>query len=231
MKGKETLLEVRDLDICYGNLAVLFDVSMKVHRGEVVVLVGRNGAGKTTLFRSIAGFLPKRRGVVSFKGEDINSKEAFRIAKSGLKYIHQDKQVFSDLTIRENLELSSYASGDNDWEPVFRFFPKLKILLDRKAGALSGGERQMLLMGMALLGKPDILLLDEPTEGLAPAVITDLARVFREVSKVTTLCIIEQNLPLVSEIADRVYCIQEGKIVAEITDRGDIKGMSFEKYL
>lgn len=225
------LLEVHNLDVSYGNLAVLFDVSLQITKGEVVVLVGRNGAGKTTLFRSIAGFLPKNKGSVVFKGENINTKEAFRIAKDGVKYIHQDKQVFSDLSVRENLELSSYATQDNDWEPSFGFFPKLKLLLDRKAGALSGGERQMLLMAMALIGKPSLLLLDEPTEGLAPHVIKDLEAVFKEVSKTTTLFIIEQNLPLVASIADRVYCMKEGKIEAEITDRAEISGISFEKYL
>ncbi|HCO49558.1 MAG TPA: ABC transporter ATP-binding protein [Spirochaetaceae bacterium] len=231
MTDNEILLEVKNLDISYGNLAVVFGVSLFIRKGEVVVLVGRNGAGKTTLFRSIAGFLPKRGGTVLFKGENINTKEAYKIAQSGIKYIHQDKQVFSDLTIKENLELSSYASKDYDWEPVFSFFPKLKTLLARKAGALSGGERQMLLMGMSLLGKPNLLLLDEPTEGLAPHVITDLQGVFKEVSKTTTLCIIEQNLPLVAGIADRVYCMREGKIVAEITEHSDIAGLAFEKYL
>lgn len=231
MTDNEILLEAKNLDISYGNLAVVFDVSLFIRKGEVVVLVGRNGAGKTTLLRSIAGFLPKRGGTVLFKGENINTKEAYKIAQSGIKYIHQDKQVFSDLTIKENLELSSYASKDYDWEPVFSFFPKLKTLLARKAGALSGGERQMLLMGMSLLGKPDLLLLDEPTEGLAPHVITDLQSVFKEVSKTTTLCIIEQNLPLVAGIADRVYCMREGKIAAEITEHSDIAGLAFEKYL
>lgn len=231
MTDKTKLLEIRDLDVSYGNLAVLFDVSLEVEKGEVVVLVGRNGAGKTTLFRSIAGFLPKRKGTVLFKGENINSKEAYRIAQGGIKYIHQDKQVFSDLTVKENFELSSYATKDYDWDPLFVFFPKLKTLLGRKAGALSGGERQMLLMAMALLGKPDLLLLDEPTEGLAPHVITDLVGVFKEVSKTTTLFIIEQNLPLVAGIADRVYCMREGKIAAEITEHSEIAGISFEKYL
>jgi len=231
MTDNGKLLEIRNLDVSYGNLAVLFDVSVHVERGEVVVLVGRNGAGKTTLFRSTAGFIPKRSGTVCFKGENINTKEAFRIAQGGIKYIHQDKQVFSDLTVRENLELSSYAVKDYDWEPIFGFFPKLKILLDRKAGALSGGERQMLLMAMALIGKPDLVLLDEPTEGLAPHVIKDLEGIFKEVSKTTTLFIIEQNLPLVAGIADRVYCMREGKIAAEITEHSDIAAISFEKYL
>ena len=231
MTDNKTLLEVKNLDISYGNLAVVFAVSLFVKKGEIVVLVGRNGAGKTTLFRSIAGFLPKRNGEVIFKGEIINTKEAYKIARSGIKYIHQDKQVFSDLSVKENLELSSYACKDYNWEPVFSFFPKLKTLLARKAGALSGGERQMLLMGMALLGKPDLLLLDEPTEGLAPHVITDLQRVFKEVSKTTTLFIIEQNLPLVAGIADRVYCMREGQIAAEISEHGEIAGLAFEKYL
>jgi ABC-type branched-subunit amino acid transport system ATPase component len=133
--------------------------------------------------------------------------------------------------VRENLELSSYATKDDDWEPVFNMFPKLKTLIDRKAGKLSGGEKQMLLMGMAIIGKPQMVMMDEPTEGLAPHIIKDLAVSFKEISKTTTLFIVEQNLPIISDIADRVYCMKEGKIQKEETDREDIQAMSFEKYL
>ena len=229
LKGQ--LLEVRDLDVSYKKLKVLFQISLKIHPGEVVVVVGRNGAGKTTLFKTITGFVKKERGAILFMGNEIGGLKPYEIARSGVKYIPQDKIVFSDLKVRENLELGSYATGDYDWEGVFQYFPKLKTLIDRKGSHLSGGERQMLLIARALLGLPDLVLMDEPTEGLAPHVITDLSRAFKEISKKTTLAIIEQNLPLTGEIANRVYCMKEGKIINETTDRQDIKNLVFEACL
>jgi branched-chain amino acid transport system ATP-binding protein len=227
----ETLLQVRDLDVSYKKLKVLFQVSMEIHPGEVIVVVGRNGAGKTTLFKTITGFVKKEAGSLLFKGRELGRLKPYEIARTGVKYIPQDKIVFTDLKVRENLELGSYATGDYDWDGVLQYFPKLKTLLDRKAGHLSGGERQMLLIARALLGKPELVLMDEPTEGLAPHVITDLAHAFREISKKTTLGIIEQNLPLAGEIANRVYCMKEGKIINETTDRQDIKNLVFEACL
>jgi branched-chain amino acid transport system ATP-binding protein len=227
----QKLLEVRDLDVSYKKLRVLFQVSLEINAGEVVVLVGRNGAGKTTLFRTVTGFLKKEGGSIFFKGQEISHLKAFEVARLGFKYIPQDKAVFADLKVRENLELGSYATQDFDWESVLVHFPKLKTLLDRRAGHLSGGERQMLLIARALLGKPELVLMDEPTEGLAPHVITDLTRAFREISKMTTLAIIEQNLPMTGEIADRVYCMKEGKIINETTDREEIRNLVFESCL
>ena len=139
--------------------------------------------------------------------------------------------MFADLSVKENLELGSYATKDYDWDRVLIHFPKLKTLMDRKGGNLSGGERQMLLMAQSLLGKPDLVLMDEPTEGLAPHVIDDLKGVFKKISEQTTLVIIEQNLPLTAEVADRVYAMKEGKIVAEVKDRQEIEDLAFEKYL
>ncbi len=227
----ETLLQVRDLDVSYKKLKVLFQVSMEIHSGEVIVVVGRNGAGKTTLFKTITGFVKKEAGSLLYKGSEIGRLKPYEVAMAGVKYIPQDKIVFTDLKVRENLELGSYATGDYDWDEVLQYFPKLKALLDRKAGHLSGGERQMLLIARALLGKPDLVLMDEPTEGLAPHVITDLAHAFKEISKKTTLGIIEQNLPLAGEIANRVYCMKEGKIINETTDRQEIKDLVFEACL
>jgi len=212
-------------------LRVLFDASIEISAGEVVVVVGRNGAGKTTLFRTISGFLKQDKGTILFKGEDIGALPPYEVALKGLKYIQQDKHVFADLTVRENLELGSYATKDYDWDRVLEHFPKMRTLMDRKGGNLSGGERQMLLMAQSLLGKPDLVLMDEPTEGLAPHVIDDLKVVFKKLRAQTTLVIIEQNLPLTAEVADRVYAMKEGKIVAEIVDHQEIKDLKFEKYL
>ncbi len=231
MESKKNLISVRDLNINYGKLSVVFDVSLEIDSGEVVFLVGRNGAGKTTLFRTIAGFIKPLTGDIELNGQPIMGMGAYSIARKGVKYIHQDKKVFSDLTVKENLELSSYATRDYDWDPVLEIFPKLKILMDRKSGKLSGGEKQMLLMAMALIGRPQLVMMDEPTEGLAPHIIKDLATVFKKLSLNTTLFIVEQNLPMIADIADRVYCMKEGRIVSTITDEEKIKNMDFEKYL
>jgi branched-chain amino acid transport system ATP-binding protein len=231
MSENNRVLKVEDLSVSYQKLRVLFDVSIGISAGEVVVVVGRNGAGKTTLFRTISGFLKQDKGTILFKGEDIGALPPYEVALKGLKYIQQDKHVFADLTVRENLELGSYATKDYEWDRVLEHFPKLKTLMDRKGGHLSGGERQMLLMAQSLLGKPDLVLMDEPTEGLAPHVIDDLKVVFKKLRAQTTLVIIEQNLPLTAEVADRVYAMKEGKIVAEIVDHQEIKDLKFEKYL
>jgi len=231
MSENNRVLEVKDLSVSYQKLRVVFDVSIRISAGEVVVVVGRNGAGKTTLFRTICGFLKQDKGTILFKGEDIGALPPYEVALKGLKYIQQDKHVFADLTVRENLELGSYATKDYGWDRVLEHFPKLRTLMDRKGGNLSGGERQMLLMAQSLLGKPDLVLMDEPTEGLAPHVIDDLKIVFKKIREQTTLVIIEQNLPLTAEVADRVYAMKEGKIVAEIVDKQEIKELRFEKYL
>jgi ABC-type branched-subunit amino acid transport system ATPase component len=227
----DNLLTVKDIGVCYDALKVVFDVSLTVDKGQIVFLCGRNGAGKTTLFRTIAGFLKPRSGEILFNGKSIIVCKPFQVALMGIKYIHQDKQVFSAMTVRENMELGSYATGDNDWDRVLAFVPKIKTLLDRKAGNLSGGEKQMLLIAMALLGKPALVLMDEPTEGLAPHVISELTEMFGRLKEETTLFIVEQNLPMVSRLADKVYPMKEGYIVAGITDREEISRCEFEKYL
>jgi len=229
--SNEKMLSVKNLNVSYQALHVLFDVSIEIDAGEVVVVVGRNGAGKTTLFRTIAGFLNQDKGSIYFKGEDVGNLPAYEVAVRGLKYIQQDKHVFADLTVRENLELGSYATKDYDWDRVLDYFPKLKTIMDRKGGNLSGGERQMLLISQSLLGKPELVLMDEPTEGLAPHVIDDLKGTFKKLREQTTMVIIEQNLPLTAEVADRVYAMKEGKMVAEITEKQEIQELTFEKYL
>src|SRR5450756_191791 len=204
---------------------------MSVRASQVVACVGRNGAGKSTLLKSIAGFLKPTSGSIVSNGTSLVGMAAFAVAGMGIKYIPQDKKVFSDLTVRENLELGSYASQDYDWDRVTDYFPKLKELMDRKAGYLSGGERQMLMIGRALLGSPKVLLIDEPTEGLAPSIVAHLRNVFSELSKNAALVIVEQNLPLVCAISSKVYAIKEGRIVAELADRESIKADVCERYL
>ncbi len=231
MSANGDILTVNQLNVAYGEAKVLFDVDVHVRPNEIVACVGRNGAGKTTLLKSIAGFLKPASGAIMTGSTSLVGLTAFVIAGMGIKYVPQDKRVFSDLTVRENLELGSYASGDYDWDKVTTYFPKLKQLMDRKAGFLSGGERQMLMIGRAILGGPKLLLVDEPTEGLAPSIVSHLKDVFVELAKKSALVIVEQNLPLVCAIADRVYALNEGRIMAELIGREAIRPEACEKYL
>jgi ABC-type branched-subunit amino acid transport system ATPase component len=224
-------LSVSNLSVSYGESKVLFDIDFEVREREVVACVGRNGAGKTTLLKSIAGFVKPAAGTIAANGQNLLGRASYEIARLGIKYVPQDKKVFSDLTVRENLELGSYATHDYDWDKVTTYFPKLKVLMDRKAGYLSGGERQMLMIGRAILGNPRVLLVDEPTEGLAPSIVSQLKDVFRELARNTALVIVEQNLPLVCAIANRVYAINEGRTVAELTDAASIRPETCEQYL
>jgi len=231
VNAEAAALSVTNLTVTYGESKVLFDINLQVQPREVVACVGRNGAGKTTLLKSIAGFVKPAAGSIAASGENLVGRASYDIARMGIKYVPQDKKVFSDLTVRENLELGSYATNDYNWDKVTAYFPKLKTLMDRKAGYLSGGERQMLMIGRAILGGPKVLLVDEPTEGLAPSIVEHLKEVFRELAHNTSLVIVEQNLPLVCAIANRVYAINEGRAVAELVDRDAIKPENCEKYL
>ena len=231
MKSNSAVLSVTGLNVSYGESKILFDVRLDVGAGQIVACVGRNGAGKTTLLRTVAGFEKPTAGSIASNDASLLGLAAYTIAGMGIKYIPQDKKVFSDLTVRENLELGSYASKDYDWNQVVAFFPKLQALMDRRAGNLSGGERQMLMIGRAILGSPKLLLIDEPTEGLAPSIVAQLKDVFRELSKRTALVIVEQNLPLVCAIADKVYALNEGRVMAELVGRGSIRPEVCERYL
>jgi len=231
MMSGDNMLTVAGLDVAYGESKVLFGVGMTVRPCEVVACVGRNGAGKTTLLKTVAGFLKPTEGTITFNTTNLVGMAAFLVAGAGIKYVPQDKKVFSDLTVRENLELGSYATNDYDWSEVTKYFPKLKGMMDRKAGYLSGGERQMLMIGQSILGSPKLLLVDEPTEGLAPSIVAHLKEVFSELKKKTALVLVEQNLPLVCAIADKVYALCEGRMMAELTDRESIRPEVCEQYL
>jgi ABC-type branched-subunit amino acid transport system ATPase component len=227
----DEILTVKGLNVAYGEAKVLFDMNLSVRARQIVACVGRNGAGKTTLLKSIAGFLKPLAGSITSGHTSLISRKSYDIAKMGIKYVPQDKKVFSDLTVRENLELGSYATSDYNWDRVTDYFPKLKELMDRKGGYLSGGERQMLMIGRALLGSPKALLIDEPTEGLAPSIVAHLRSVFLELSKNAALVLVEQNLPLVCAISSKVYAIKEGRVVAELADRESIRTDICERYL
>jgi ABC-type branched-subunit amino acid transport system ATPase component len=227
----DQILTVKGLNVSYGESKVLFDIDLSVRPRQVVACVGRNGAGKSTLLRSIAGFIRPLAGSIASGDVSLVGRKSYDIARMGIKYVPQDKKVFSDLTVGENLELGSYATKDYNWDRVTNYFPKLKLLMHRKAGYLSGGERQMLMIGRALLGSPKVLLIDEPTEGLAPSIVSHLKNVFVELSTNAALVIVEQNLPLICAISDKVYALKEGRIVAELADRDSIKADVCERYL
>lgn len=226
-----SILKVENLNASYGQSKVLFNINLDVKPNERIAIVGRNGAGKTTLLKCMAGLLKASSGSVIYDGANIVGKKSFEVAKIGLKYIDQDKAVFQDLTVKENLELSSYATGDYDWDKVFKHFPKLKVLINRKGAYLSGGERQMLMVGRAILGNPKVLLIDEPTEGLAPSIVNDLVTTFHDLSEDSAIVIVGQNLSFVSRTAQRIYAMKEGRLIAEITDREEIEEAKYSRYL
>ena len=213
------LLEVINVDVAYGAAKVLHDVSLRMNQGELLFLVGRNGAGKTTLLKTIAGFLKPSRGTLLFAGQDTRGLTPEKVARLGVRYVFQDKRVFSKLTVRENLELAAFGSGERApgaIRKVMDIFPALERFLDAKAGGLSGGQRQLLLIGRALVGQPRLILLDEPTEGLAAGVINDIVRVLGSLRGEISMLVVEQSLSVVEKLADRVYVMKEGKVSQEI---------------
>ena len=211
------LLEVTDIVTLYGQSLVLDKVSLTVDKGEIVALLGRNGAGKTTTFRSIMGLTPPKTGSIKFMGMDITGKQPFHIANLGVGYAPDDRRIFPDLTAEENLLLAGrYArKNDNDWttQKVYQLFPALETMRSSKGGLLSGGEQKMLALGRALMKNPELLLLDEPSEGLAPLVVKALVEAITEIRRTgITIFIADQNLRFCRRIADRGYILEKGVI-------------------
>jgi ABC-type branched-subunit amino acid transport system ATPase component len=220
------LLNVDNLDVHYGHAKVLHDIRIHVAEGELVCIVGRNGAGKTTLLKTIGGFMPPSTGSIIFRGDNIEGMRLENVALKGVKYVFQDKRVFGELTVRENIELAAHPTHESLPEAidkVVRIHPKMEKLLDAKAKGLSGGERQILLIGRALIGKPQLLLVDEPTEGLAAKIIGDIVDILLKMKTQISMVVVEQNLATVARLADRIYIMKEGAILREITDRSLIQ--------
>ena len=214
------MLQVAKINTFYGSSQILFDVSLEVSPGEVVGLLGRNGAGKTTTLRSIMGLTRPKEGKISYKGEDILGKPTYKIAKMGIGYVPEDRIIVPDLSVLDNLNLASKTSSGstNGWriERVFGLFPVLKARADQNGGTLSGGEQQMLTIARTLMGNPELILVDEPTEGLAPLLVNEVRKLILAIAETgTTILLSEQNIKFSLKSSKRVYIIEKGEIQYE----------------
>ena len=210
------MLAVEDIYTAYGLSQVLFGVSIQVARGECVCLLGRNGVGKTTTLRSIMGLTPPNRGRVEWKGRDITAKRPYQMARLGIGFVPEDRRIFSDLSVSENLDVAAgHHNGNSRWtvDRVFDLFPELREIADRKGGYLSGGQQQMLTIARTLMTNPELLLLDEPSEGLAPLVVERLKeQIARLKAEGMTILLAEQNVQFSLALAERVYVLEKGHI-------------------
>ncbi|MCR5622891.1 MAG: ABC transporter ATP-binding protein [Treponema sp.] len=215
------MLEVKDLVVSYGAIKALKGISFSVEQGEIISLIGSNGAGKTTTLHSLSGIIKKASGSVVFNGQDISAMGADRIVKLGLVQVPEGRRVFANMSVRENLELGAFTRTDKagirqDMEKVFGLFPRLKERERQEAATLSGGEQQMLAMGRSLMSKPSLLLLDEPSMGLAPILVDEIFRIVQEINKEgTTVLLVEQNAYKALSIASRAYILETGMITKE----------------
>jgi branched-chain amino acid transport system ATP-binding protein len=226
------MLEVQGIHTYYGLSHILFDVSLKVKKGQVVCLLGRNGAGKTTTFRSIMGLNPPSRGQIRFNDADVTGTPSYQLVRKGMGWVPDDRRIFADLTVGENLEIAEREATEGekwDKQKVYELFPALKDLDSRKGGLLSGGEQKMLAIGRALMTNPRFLLLDEPTEGLAPVLVKSLGERIKKLKEVgLTVLLAEQNVKFTLTLSDYGYIIDNGRIcykgpVEELVDNEEVK--------
>jgi len=212
------ILSVRGLEVGYGAITALHGIDLDVEKGQIVTLIGANGAGKTTTLRTISGLLKPRKGSVSFNGDDITGVKPHIITARGMSHVPEGRGIFANLTVSDNLELGAYLRKDkvqqSEYERIFSLFPVLKERMKQNAGTLSGGEQQMLAISRALMSKPQVLLLDEPSLGLAPQMVQTIFRVIREINaEGTTILLIEQNAHMALVTAHRGYVMETGRIV------------------
>lgn len=219
--GNGPMLQIDNLDVYYGAIQALKGISLKVYSGEIVTLIGANGAGKSTTLRSISGLNRPKAGQIQFEGENINQLPATEIVKRGISHVPEGRRIFANLTVKENLELGAYLEKDGRvirerMELVFGRFPRLKERAKQRAGTLSGGEQQMLAIGRALMAKPRLLLLDEPSMGLAPVLVQEIFAIIREINQAgTTILLVEQNARMALSVAQRAYVLETGRVVLE----------------
>ena len=228
------LLEVKDLEVSYGVIKALKGISFEVNEGEIVTLIGANGAGKTTTMQSVIGLIPKKGGTVIYDGEDITKTPCHKIVHLGMSQVPEGRRIFQELTVYENLLMGAYSKKkdehfEEDLEKVYKRFPRLAERKNQIAGTLSGGEQQMLAMGRALMSRPKLLMLDEPSMGLSPLLVDEVFDIIKDINKDgTTILLVEQNAGKSLAISDRAYVLETGSIVlsgtgAELAASEDVK--------
>lgn len=217
----EIMLKIDNIHVYYGAIHALKGVSLEVHKGEIVTLIGANGAGKSTTLRTVSGLLAPKSGAVSFLGENIAGTPAHEIVKRGISQVPEGRRIFAEMSVQENLEMGAFTRKDKagvaqDFEIVYNRFPRLKERRKQQAGTLSGGEQQMLAMGRALMSRPKLLLLDEPSMGLAPLLIREIFSIIEDINREgTTVLLVEQNANMALSIAHRAYVMETGRITLQ----------------
>jgi branched-chain amino acid transport system ATP-binding protein len=228
------MLKVNDINVFYGNIQALKGISLEVNEGEIVTLIGANGAGKSTLLKTLSGLLKPKSGTIEYLGGTISGMAPQAIVKAGISHVPEGRRVFSNMSVEENLELGAYTRKDSsgirkDMEMVYELFPRLLERRKQLSGTLSGGEQQMLAMGRAIMAKPKLLLLDEPSMGLAPLMVKQIFNIIQQINQTgTTVLLVEQNANMALSIANRAYVIETGRIeiagtAAELSASEDIK--------
>ena len=230
----EPILKVEDINVYYGSIHAIKGVSFEVNQGEIVTLIGANGAGKSTTLNTISGLLHSKTGSVTFLGEDLGRVPCHKIVSKGLALVPEGRRVFLQMTVQENLEMGAFTQGgksvDADLERVYAQFPRLKERCNQVAGTLSGGEQQMLAMGRALMSHPKLMMLDEPSMGLAPILVEQIFDIIRELHKAgTTILLVEQNAQAALSVADRGYVLETGKVVTTGTGHELLESPAIKK--
>lgn len=217
-----TMLEVKDLNVFYGNIHAIKNVSLNVEEGEIVTLIGANGAGKTTILQTISGIIRAKNGTISYNNKNISKERAHKINRMGIAQVPEGRRIFTNLSVEDNIKLGSYAIKDTltnkrkDMEKMYKLFPRMKERNKQRAGTLSGGEQQMLAISRALMSRPDLLLLDEPSMGLSPLFVKEIFDTIKILNQEgTTILLVEQNAEMALSIADRAYVIETGNIIME----------------
>ena len=217
------MLKIDDIHVYYGAIHAIKGVSFEVGEGEIVALIGANGAGKSTILKTVSGLMHPRSGSISFCGEDIGRTDAYKLLRTGLAHVPEGRRIFQQMTVQDNLEMGAFIHKEvnkDDLERVFNYFPRLKERRKQIAGTLSGGEQQMLAMSRALMSRPKLMMLDEPSMGLAPILIDQIFEIIKQLHKDgTTILLVEQNASKALEIADRAYVLETGKVILSGTGK------------